>query len=39
MFKEYLFADGYVVYVRGFSKRELRAEEQKHGKLQAIRQA
>jgi hypothetical protein len=29
----FLFADGYRVCVRGFSKQELRIEEQKHGKL------
>lgn len=27
------FADGYRCCVRGFSKQELRAEENKHGKL------
>jgi len=29
----YTFADGYRVWVRGFSARELKAQEQKHGKL------
>ena len=27
------FADGYRCFVRGFSKQELRVEENKHGKL------
>ena len=27
------FADGYSVYVRGFSKQELKVEESKYGKL------
>ena len=29
----FTFADGYSVYVKGFSKQELRVEENKHGKL------
>ena len=29
----FTFADGYSVYSRGFSKQELRVEENKHGKL------
>ena len=29
----FTFADGYSVCVRGFSKQELRVEENKHGKL------
>ena len=30
----FTFTDGYSVCVRGFSKQELRVEENKHGKLQ-----
>ena len=29
----FVFADGYRVLARGFSKQELRVEENKHGKL------
>ena len=29
----FIFADGYLACVRGFSKQELRVEENKHGKL------
>ena len=33
MFYRFVFADGYAVCVKGFSKQELRVEEKKHGKL------
>lgn len=33
MFYWFIFADGYRTAVRGFSKRELKIEEMKHGKL------
>lgn len=31
--KKFVFEDGYVCYVRGFSANELKWEIQKHGKL------